>query len=215
MSQRGDENRIENLDANTLPCFATPMVNYFFADSDTLNETLARTIMALEQEEPGLSKSNVGGWHSELDLLEHDDDSIRTLRARLEGFSLALLKQFVRSPAAMEQSSSALRLEAWANVTRHGQYNSVHSHPNALWSMVYYVTGNETLEAHPFSGKLELLDPRPAASLTYDEDSGVYGRLLINPRAGQLIAFPAWLQHQVHCYFGQAPRISIAINLLP
>ena len=115
----------------------------------------------------------------------------------------ALVKQFSRPDS--EAPGRDLRLEGWANVLRHGQYNSVHCHPNAQWSLVYYVTGNDAPQDRPFSGRLELLDPRPGASLTYEDDSALYGRLLFNPRPGQVIAFPAWLQHQVHPHFGDGP----------
>ena len=77
---------------------------------------------------------------------------------------------------------------------------------------VYFVTGNPPVDGHPFSGKLELVDPRPGASLSYSERTRLYGRFLVNPQPGQLVVFPGWLQHQVHPYFGPAERISIAFN---
>ncbi len=202
-----------NLERNTVPCFVTPIVNYHWSDSAVMNEALSSAILALESSDPGVKKSNVGGWHSQLNFLELEDSAIRELRGRLEEFASALIKQFSRQGS--ESQDRDLRLEGWANVLRHGQYNSVHSHPNALWSLVYYVSGNDAPSDQPFSGRLELLDPRPGASLTYEDDSALYGRLLFNPRPGQVVAFPAWLQHQVHPHFGDAPRISIAVNVLP
>ncbi len=202
-----------NLERNTVPCFATPIVNFHWADSDAMNEALSGAILALEAADPGLQKSNVGGWHSQLDFLDSEHAAITELRERLEELFHALTQQFSRK--GQKSQLRDLRIEGWANVLRHGQYNSVHCHPNALWSMVYYVTGNDAPADHPFSGRLELLDPRPGASLTYEDDSALYGRLLFNPRPGQVIAFPAWLQHQVHPHFGETPRISVAVNLLP
>ncbi len=35
----------------------------------------------------------------------------------------------------------------------------------------------------------------------------------IRPRAGLLVLFPSWLQHQVRSYRGKRERISIAFNL--
>lgn len=105
-------------------------------------------------------------------------------------------------------------MAGWANVLRNSQYNSLHRHPNAFRSGVYYVNGNASAEPkHPFSGKLELIDPRSGASLNYMEGTNLYGRCLVNPSPGQMVVFPGWMQHQVHPYFGPGERISIAFNI--
>ena len=198
-----------DLSRNTVPAFITPVVNYLWQDSEQLNAELAELILAAEANEAGLYKSNVGGWHSAMDFLSRPEAPLVALRERFESFTAALLQQFVQPDTA----PPGCRLEGWANVLRHGGYNSVHCHPNADWSIVYFVTGNPPVADHPFSGKLELLDPRPGAGLVYTENSSLYGRFLVNPHPGQMLAFPAWLQHQVHTCFGQAPRISVAINV--
>ncbi|NJN46626.1 MAG: hypothetical protein HC808_09265 [Candidatus Competibacteraceae bacterium] len=41
-----------------------------------------------------------------------------------------LCRTVARNPD--DPASSGFRLEGWANVLRHGQYNSLHSHPNAV-----------------------------------------------------------------------------------
>lgn len=128
---------------------------------------------------------------------------------------LALQQQFTRSDRNHKPptDTSNVRIESWANALRFGQYNTLHSHPNATWSGVYYLADNETIDAHPFSGKFEFTDPRPGASIHYREGSNLYGRFLVNPNAGQLLMFPSWLEHMVHPYFGQGERISIAFNI--
>jgi uncharacterized protein (TIGR02466 family) len=35
----------------------------------------------------------------------------------------------------------------------------------------------------------------------------------VQPKAGRMVIFPAWLLHQVRAYRGNAERISIAFNL--
>lgn len=199
------------LDRYVVPAFVTPIVNYRFDDVEALNAGLAEAILGMEATAAGLQKSNVGGWHSDMHFLQRDVPEIARLRERLEDFGAGLLRRFA-VPSGREPQ--AFCLEGWANVLRRGQYNTMHCHPNASWSMVYYVTGNEPVEGHPFSGKLELIDPRPGASLSFSEDSSLYGRILLNPQPGQLIAFPAWLQHQVHPSFSDAARLSVAVNLL-
>ncbi|MEE4379596.1 MAG: TIGR02466 family protein [Candidatus Competibacteraceae bacterium] len=196
-----------------MPIFATPITNYRFPDADALNKTLQQLILQREQSHSGVSRSNVGGWHSSTDLFEWDSDCVRELRDRLQTYVQALCRAVARNPE--EPADSTFRLEGWANILRHGQYNSLHSHPNAFWSGVYYVNGNPQPEAnHSFSGKLELIDPRPGASLNYSDFTNLYGRFLVNPVPGQMVIFPGWLQHQVHPYFGPGERITIAFNVI-
>ncbi|MBW9260547.1 MAG: 2OG-Fe(II) oxygenase family protein [Candidatus Thiodiazotropha sp. (ex. Lucinisca nassula)] len=198
-----------DLSDNILPVFVTPVVNYLWPNSADLNAELQAYILECEKSEKGLSKSVVGGWHSELDMLARDAAPIAQLRERLWVFTQALLKQFSQSGETFN-----FRIEGWGNVLRHGQYHSMHAHPNATWSGCYYVNGNDEVEDQPFSGRFELIDPRPAASLNYAESSNLYGRFLLNPNPGQMIVFPSWMQHQVHPYFGDGERITVAFNVL-
>lgn len=190
--------------------FVTPIANYHWPDSGRLNAELAALILDEESREPGVSRSNVDGWHSGLDFLERDMPAIALLRGRIERFVSGLNEAVMAEDA--DGQPGDFTLEGWANVLRDGGYNSLHSHPNSFWSGVYYVTGNGAGDDHPFSGKLELVDPRPGASLEYVDSTRLYGRFLVRPSAGQMIVFPSWLQHFVHPCRGSEPRISIAFN---
>ncbi len=155
----------------------------------------------------------MGGWHSDLNFLETDSDCVRELASRLHDFVSKVVLQFANASAP----ACELSLEGWVNVLDGGCYNSVHSHPNAEWSGVYYVTGNRAASepaANEFAGKLELMDPRTGAALAYAEGSNLYGRFLIDPVPGQVVVFPGWLPHQVHPYRGTDARVSIAFNAL-
>lgn len=202
-----------DIQASTLMAFPTPVVNHLWASSEALNEELMSWVSTCRQRQAGLSRSNVGGWHSPIDFLEHSDSpAVVELVGRLRTFVTELNRTVMRREH--RQRAGDFRLEGWANVLDHGQYNSLHCHPNAFWSGVYYVNGNETVEGHPMSGKLELVDPRPGAALSYVETSTLYGRFLLSPQAGQMLMFPAWLQHQVHPNFASTSRVSIAFNVL-
>jgi uncharacterized protein (TIGR02466 family) len=196
-----------------VPIFTTPIANYRWPNADDLNQALCDAIMQREEASAGISRSNVGGWHSQTDLLDWDLDCIRELRGRIRAFATELCRAVAIDP--QDPVHRNFRLEGWANVLRYAQYNSLHSHPNAFWSGVYYVSGNpRPAQEHPFSGKLELVDPRPGASLSFSERTNLYGRFLINPVPGQMVIFPGWLQHQVHPYFGPGERITIAFNVI-
>jgi uncharacterized protein (TIGR02466 family) len=194
-----------------ISAFATPLVNYRWPDSAALNQALAELIERAARSHPGIQKSNVGGWHSTLDFINWDVACVRELRGRLSRFSVELTRLFLRPED--EDAVLSFQLDAWANVLHRGEYHSLHNHPNSFWSGVYYVSDNPSIPEHPMSGKLELVDPRPSASSAYAESSTLFGKLLLNPVAGQMLMFPSWLQHCVHPYFGDTPRISIAFNV--
>ncbi|MEL6367465.1 MAG: TIGR02466 family protein [Pseudomonadota bacterium] len=194
-----------------ISAFSTPIANVHWKAADSLNDALRSSILDRMEAQP-VQRSNVGGWHSDQDLLEWPDSSVATFSDRLWAVIHSINQStFEDGKAPLEEQ---MRIDAWANVLMQGGYNSVHAHPNALWSGVYYVTDNESIDDHPFSGKLELLDPRPATSVAFAESMRVYGRFLVNPIAGQLVVFPSWLQHCVHPYFGHKQRIAIAFNVV-
>lgn len=206
-----DSNNDLKVEQAMISAFATPLVNYQWPDTAELNAALYDLIITTKNKNPGIQKSNVGGWHSTTDLLNWNAPCVKELRQRLERFAVELTR-LVLNPS-MENHKVQFAIEAWANVLKYGEYNSMHNHPNAFWSGCYYVNGNDAVDDHPFSGKLELIDPRPGASLSYAENTNLYGRYLLNPVAGQMIVFPSWLQHQVHPYFGDSERVSIAFNV--
>lgn len=200
-----------NIEKHVFPAFATPIVNQHWDDAGDLNEALSKHLLKLEAEDGGVVKSNVGGWHSANDLLDSEEPCLQKLVERITHFNQTAIRHFTLREH--RDAPGAMQLEGWANIIRDGQYNLVHSHPNSAWSGVYYVDVGEPTADHTHNGKLELLDPRPAAGLSYTEKSNVYGRLLLSPRPGQLVFFPSWLQHQVHPFFGKGCRISIAYNV--
>ncbi|WP_078120470.1 TIGR02466 family protein [Thiosocius teredinicola] len=196
-----------------VPLFASPISNYIWPESEAINDQLRHTITEMASNDPGIQRSNVGGWHSRTDFFNTDAECVSLLHDRISQH----IKQLMHAVAIDSSASNNIRfaIEGWANVLRYGQYHSVHSHPNAFWSGVYYVSGNPVAEAdHPFSGKLELLDPRPGAALSYAEQTRLYGRFLVNPRPGQMVVFPGWMQHQVHPFFGPDERITVAFNVV-
>ncbi len=194
------------------PIFPTPVAIYPWPESDALNADLRAVVLAEEARSPGLARSNVGGWHSEMGFLLRPEPPLEALMGRIRQVT-GEMTRLVMKPARHRMS-----VEGWANVLRRGQYNSLHLHPNSTWSGVYYVTGNPApeagWEAAPMSGKFEFVDPRPGAAASYTVENSMQQRTLLNPEAGTMLLFPSWLQHQVHPFQGPGERISIAFNVL-
>ena len=193
--------------------FATPVVAYPWPDSDALNRELAEIVLAAERRsDHRISRSNVGGWHSTIDFLDWDAAPIRILRNRVTQMTVALTRAVTVARAA--PSTFNYRLGGWANVSRHGNYNAVHNHPNCLWSGTYYVSAGEPDPDTPYNGRLELVDPRTGANALTPENSVLRSPVLIAPTPGLMVLFPSWLNHFVHPFFGRGARISIAFNIM-
>jgi uncharacterized protein (TIGR02466 family) len=108
-----------------------------------------------------------------------------------------------------------LGVSGWANLNRKGDYNTVHNHPNALWSGVYYVDPGDNSGVGPLSGAIDFLDPRGGADMVTirGNPAGMVNRH--HPEPGLLLIFPGWLQHFVHPFQGEGERITIAFNVIP
>jgi uncharacterized protein (TIGR02466 family) len=113
------------------------------------------------------------------------------------------------------------RVNVWANVNRQHHSNEFHTHPGAYWSGTYYVDDGGIAQNPELGGQFEIQDPRGVApvmyapSLCFNQPNGpaLGASELLSPRAGMMVLFPSWLQHQVRPYKGEATRISIAFNL--
>ena len=146
-------------------------------------------------------RSNVRGWHSDSDFFRRDAECARTLKRRAESVAIELTRLVVAPTGAPR--TFRFTMDAWANVLRNGGYNSVHNHPNSLWSGVYYVDGGNPEPTPRENGKLELIDPRSGVNMLYIDKNVLDGRYLIEPIPGLMVVFPSWLKHMVHPYYGK------------
>ena len=114
------------------------------------------------------------------------------------------------------------RLQGWASVNRFGDYHDLHNHPHAYLSGTYYVAvpPQPTRKELPgrgdrTPGAISFFDPRPQANmLAIKGDPQVEAEHLVQPTAGTLMLWPAFLHHLVHPNLAQDPRISISYNVL-
>lgn len=196
----------------TIMTFATPVLSYQWPDSDALNNELRAVILDAEKRKPGLTKSNVGGWHSDLGIFKWDAHCIAVLHDRIRVACVEMTRNIVTRPNA--RFTATYYVDGWANIVRSGDYHLVHNHPNNLWSGVYYVSVGEPEPNRPNNGQLELLDPRQAPNMVVIPDSLFEVRYTVQASPGLMVMFPSWLRHYVHPFFGNGERISVAFNVL-
>lgn len=193
--------------------FGTAFMSYQWPDSEQLNAELTQLILSQEKlDDDGRGiRSNAGGWQSRGNLITWPEACIEKLKQRVEILVFGLLEQIVRKDDT--DRTFTLLIDSWANVCRNGNYNVVHTHPNAMWSVVYYIATGEPDKTIPDCGMLELLDPREAASYIQIQNTVLNSRALIENIPGRMILFPSWAEHMVHPFIGSGVRISIASNI--
>ena len=190
--------------------FATPIIVFDLPDMADVNAQITAQLLAEERTVPSWQRANVGGWHSVPDLSRRPEPCFRTLmRAVVDavGNNVAALA----AEAGIEELPAyRYGVTAWAMVIRNGHYVITHDHGDVHWSVAYYVDAGDDMPAP--SGRIAFLDPRRSGR-TIPDVTLFPSTFDITPRTGALVIFPGWLQHYVHPYRGQRPRICVSCNL--
>jgi uncharacterized protein (TIGR02466 family) len=173
-----------------------------------MTAALEAAILRRRGEEPGIERSNVGGWHSRTDMLAWGGEAA----AKLADFAVRMAKR----ASHFDGAEPAWSVRMWANVSPPGALNMSHAHPGVLWAAVYYVaTGGADA-----GGEIYFEDPRfPVPQMTWPGFRAIgadgqpqQAEHRIAPARGDLILFPAWVRHGVRPHKGPGERISIAMN---
>ena len=189
--------------------FETNILHARLSGAEPMTAALETAIRAHRDAEPGIERSNVGGWHSKTDMLDWGGPAA----AKLADLSVKMAKRMSSFSAGEPEWS----VRMWANVSPPGALNMSHAHPGVLWAAVYYVACGEA----DAGGELYLEDPRfpvPQMTLAGFRAIGADGapqdvEHRSAPARGDLVLFPAWMRHGVRPYRGAGDRISIAMNL--
>ena len=190
--------------------FASPFLEHRWADGAELNSQLRQSILEHARRHEGERLTNIGGWHSETGVLgfcgEAGQRLIGHMHDMVQEATLRLYAAYGRPPEALSWT-----LSAWANVNQRGDFNTVHTHPGATWSGVYYVDHGEA-GAEAEGAALQLSDPcTPRTNLFFPELLTADFR--VRPVPGLMVLFPSYVPHSVAPHRGERPRISIAFNV--
>jgi len=169
------------------------------------NNKMAQDIINWSNQDPGVSKTNVKGWHSKPEM--HLKSEYQQLVQELYKMQEEIYQE--------EWLDRKPRLgNMWANINYPGGYNRPHVHPNCLFSGVYYVKSNKN------SGVFIANDPRPGIQTMMPTrkpgrpPKHLWREVHLEPIPGRIIMFPAWLWHCVEPNQSNDIRISVSFNFL-
>lgn len=202
--------------ADRLDLFATPILKVHVPEADELNGPLLESIAAQRRDSAGISRSNIGGWHSDTNMTSWGGPAAK----KLADIAVSAVGPHMIDVARAGKRNFNWSIEMWANVNQPGDGNQIHCHPAAYWSGVYYPDPGGA-EQETGGGELLLEDPRyplaymtvPELLLKTDEGKAMYAQVAVRPEKGLLVLFPSWLRHSVRPHLGDRDRISIALNL--
>lgn len=205
---RGAAGELQRLDL-----FPAPFFTVDWPEAKRHAASLLRCIAVERVRHSGIARTNVGGWHSDVDLPSRERDAFGALCTFVARSADAATAEFAGCPH--DWRTSPWRMICWANVNPPGgAHNRMHTHSNRnwQWSACYYCAVGPAIGDGPESGRMVLANDRtglvPKGRPPPDDL-----RLAFVPRAGQLALFPSWLMHAVEPHRDPGDRVTIAFNL--
>ena len=166
---------------------------------------LAQNITQWSKEDPGVTKTNVNGWHSQTNM--NTKPEYKPLVDELfRMIHVVFNEEFLDGQAVLGNM--------WANINYQGGYNKPHVHPNALFSGVYYI------KTPPNCGRLICQDPRPGIQTCMPNrkkgqpPKHLWRDVHLQPQQNRALIFPAWLWHSVEPNQSNDTRISVSFNFV-
>jgi len=207
--------------AQSIGFFETPVAICQLSEAESLLDDIERKVRERRNNDPGVTRSNVGSWHSDTNMLEWGGESAKALGEKVVSIARRMSYFKGTSPDAFNWL-----LQMWANITPPGGMNDLHAHPGNLWAAVLYLDMGRSERDEPAAiedagGNFFIEDPRFPLNVMHNTGFRIMGaegkpqeiqqELRLN--RGDVIIFPAWLRHGVRPYTGDRERISVAIKI--
>ena len=179
--------------------FSTPIWGF---DLDLDVESIKYWCYSTMKEDSGRQISNMGGWQSN-DYREFGNTPLTDLVL----FAVKESHHIAKDLGIPEGDRWVENL--WININPKYSYNTIHVHPEARLSAVFYVSALEKSGDICFtrSNGYSLGTVAPI-STRYSSVEWRYA-----PKKNRLLIFPAWLQHHVKANLSDEDRISISFNI--
>ena len=189
--------------------FAPIIDDYEVIDHQRLNELLVAEIRKWSEEEQGITRSNVSGWHSDGNVFKRVEPGLKEICSFFVEACRPMLERYMSKEKLKEKT---LQLEGWVNVNPPHSYNQMHCHDRFDLSGVYFVKIPE--RSHTNSGALQFLNPSYRSGPYSDLFNAMNPQAFtVRPTPGKMLIFPSTMPHWVLPNDEDEDRISIAFNL--
>ena len=191
-----------------LKLFPQPVFKYKVKSFETLNQELLKFIYDLHKEDNvGLKKSNINGWHSK----SFDLNDLEGLPYKFLSQITDNIKDVFKHYGWVYDTNKVKCTSMWSIINKKGSFNIEHIHSNNYLSAAYYV------KAPKECGKFKALTPNIITRNFFPKSNGITElnavTAKINVEEGDLLIFPAYLPHSVEENKSDEDRVIISFNI--
>ena len=184
--------------------FPVPIHQFDVNGFDEIQNELIDYAYDLKKKYPeGNLLSNRGGWQSHLFEVKNEDDV-------LQNFIINCLSGF---PVITE--STNIKVKAWVNINKPGNYNVKHNHPGVDLAGVLWIKCPENCGEIAFDNPTDFQSHNEINSYTSDftNQNNLHHCYLFYPTEGRILVFPSHLNHLVQENKSNEDRISVSFNI--
>jgi len=192
-----------DLNYSTLNIFPVPIHTFNVNGFKEIQNQLIDYAYNLKKQDDGVIVSNYGGWQSSLFEVKNEDDV-------LHHFIINCLSGF-----PVIDKSVSMKVFAWVNINKPGDFNVKHNHPGVDLAGVFWIktpenSGDIIFESpYSFDSYREIYSYSDQFKKSFNIDYTYYG----SPSEGIMLVFPAHLQHHVRENQSNEDRISVSFNI--
>lgn len=182
--------------------FPVPLFRIQLEDFAQHRNAIVDFALKMREQDPGVNRSNVGGWHSGEIKKYFDEAPLNWIHQQI----VAGAESGITQSRQIEASFNVQIGSAWFVINQKHAWNSPHTHMPSQWSGVIYLSVNEE-NAGKQGGRIVFVDPIPLGP--------AYRNLInaqIDPVEGLMLIFPSYLTHMVAPHSSDHERISLSFN---
>ena len=159
-----------------------------------------------EKDSKGLNFSNMGGWQSQPTYKDYNNILLSTVADTVRTYF---------NNNVLDMSKEIVFEGLWMNINKKGDYNATHDHPNCHMAGVFWINspvggGNfECQSPHSYTSGPEMM----VYTSKFREKTNCYPDYWFTPIEGNILIFPAHLNHKVTPHTFDEDRISASFNL--
>ena len=159
-----------------------------------------------EKDSKGLNFSNMGGWQSQPTYKDYNNILLSTVADTVRTYF---------NNNVLDMSKEIVFEGLWMNINKKGDYNATHDHPNCHMAGVFWINspvggGNfECQSPHSYTSGPEMM----GYTSEFREKTNSYGSYGFSPTEGDIMLFPASLNHKVTPNQSDEDRISSSFNM--